>query len=105
MSSTVRNNLELQRFELHDGGELVAFLQYRQRGQLVDLLHTETLPSKEGHGYGSQLVASALDEIRRRGRQVRPYCPFVRSYLADHRELRDLVPDELRAKFDLNGDD
>ena len=105
MSPTVRNNLELQRFEIQDGGELVAFLQYRLHGQLIDLVHTETLPGKEGHGYASQLVGRALDEIRGRGWQVRPSCPFVRRYLADHGELRDLVPGELRAQFGLDGAD
>lgn len=102
MSPTVRNNPELQRFEIHDDGEVVGFVQYRLRGQLIDLLHTETLPGKEGHGYASQLVAQSLDDIRRHGRQVRPYCPFVRSYLADHRDYVDLVPAELRAEFELD---
>jgi uncharacterized protein len=105
MSPTVRNNPELQRFEIHEDGELVAFLQYRLHGDRIDLLHTETLPGKEGHGFASQLVAESLDDIRRHGWQVRPYCPFVRSYLARHDELRDLVPAQARAEFGLVGDD
>ena len=32
---------------------------------------------------------------------VLPYCPFVRAYLQQHRELVRLVPAERRAEFDL----
>jgi predicted GNAT family acetyltransferase len=105
MDPAVRNNLELQRFEIHDDGGVAAYLQYRMRGEIIYLIHTETLPGKEGHGYASQLVAGALDEIRRRGWQVVPYCPFVRGYLAKHDEFADLGPAELRAAFGLDGAD
>jgi hypothetical protein len=32
---------------------------------------------------------------------VLPYCPFVRSWIAGHREYADLVPGDRRAQFDL----
>jgi predicted GNAT family acetyltransferase len=95
------NNLELQRFEMRDGDDLAAFLQYRQRGAVVDLLHTETLPGREGAGYGSELVRGVLDYARERDWQVLPSCPFVRSYIADHLEYLDLVPGGERARFGL----
>lgn len=99
------NNLELQRFEMHDGEPMVAFLQYRLRSTVLDLLHTETLPAHEGSGYGSELVRGALDYARERGWQVVPSCPFVRSYLAEHPQYRDLVPGEERTRYGLDADD
>lgn len=96
------NNPELQRFEMRDDGRLTAFVQYRLRGTVVDLLHTETLPGNEGSGYGSELVRATLDDARSRGWQVLPSCPFVRSYIAEHPQFRDLVPREELARFGLD---
>ena len=102
MSRRVVNNPELQRFEMRDGEQLAAFLQYRLRGTVVDLVHTETLPGMEGSGYGSELVRGTLDEARSRGWQVLPLCPFVRSYIGEHPEFLDLIPTEDRARFGLD---
>ena len=33
--------------------------------------------------------------------QVLPYCPFVRSWIAGHREYADLVPADRRSQFGL----
>ena len=55
----------------------------------------------EGRGLGSQLVRSALADARRDGLAVLPFCPFVRSYIASHTEELDLVPENMRATFDL----
>jgi len=35
------------------------------------------------------------------GVSVLPFCPFVRSYIAGHTEYLDVVPEDMRAKFDL----
>jgi hypothetical protein len=67
-------------------------------------VHTETLSGHEGRGLGSELVRGALDDARRRGWQVRPFCPFVRSYIAKRPEYRDLVPAHERARFQLDAD-
>jgi predicted GNAT family acetyltransferase len=99
MSRSVHNNLELQRFEMRDDGELLAFLQYRLRGTAADLLHAETVPVHRGRGYASELVRQTLEDARRRGWQVRPFCPFVRDYMAEHAEFDDLVPEAQRTAF------
>jgi hypothetical protein len=38
------------------------------------------------------------------GESVLPFCPFVRSYIAGHDEYLDLVPSEMRARFQLTAD-
>jgi predicted GNAT family acetyltransferase len=99
MSRSVHNNLELQRFEMREDGELLAFLQYRLRGSVIDLLHAETMPDKRGRGFASDLVRQTLEEARQRAWQVRPYCPFVRDYMAEHAEFDDLMPADQRTAF------
>ena len=42
-------------------------------------------------GLASQLIRYALDESRSARRKVRPFCPFVRSFIARHPEYLDLV--------------
>jgi uncharacterized protein len=39
-------------------------------------------------------VADALDDIRSRGLQVVPLCPFVAAYIRRHPEYEDLVTRE-----------
>jgi predicted GNAT family acetyltransferase len=55
------------------------------------LVHTEIEPSLEGQGVGSRLVAGALADIRSRGLELVPVCPFVLAYLKRHPEFDDLV--------------
>ena len=97
----VRDNADQQRYEIVDDGEVGAFAQYELHGSVADLVHTETVAGHKGRGLGSNLVRAALDDARRRGRQVRPYCPFVRSYIGKHPEYRDLVPRADWTRFGL----
>jgi predicted GNAT family acetyltransferase len=89
------------RFEIQVGGEVAGFSEYRRRPGVIAFIHTLTDPRFEGQGLASQLVRAALTEARSDGLSVLPFCPFVRAYIAGHTEYLDLVPDDMRAKFDL----
>ncbi len=90
MPSAVRDNTAFSRFEL-DAGGVTAFMNYRLTGGVIRLEHTETPPQARGRGIASQLTASVLEIVRKRGLRVVPRCPFVRAYLARHPEFNDLV--------------
>ena len=81
---------ELRYVALRDG-ELIGEIRYRREPDRLELVHTEVLPSAAGTGAGSQLVKTALDDIRARGLRVVPYCPFVAAYIRRHPEYADLV--------------
>lgn len=102
MAPVVRDNPAQHRYEIVEDGEVGAFLEYVRNDSVADFVHTQTRPGHEGHGLGSTLVRGALDDARNRGVQVRPYCPFVRSYLLEHPEYRDLVPAGDRPRFGLH---
>jgi uncharacterized protein len=89
------------RFEVHVDGALAGFAQYLRRPGVIAFTHTEIDPGFEGHGLGSRLARTALDAARSEGAAVLPFCPFVRGYIAGHREYLDLVPPERRAEFEL----
>lgn len=92
------------RFEVRVDGELAGFTEYRRRPGLIAFTHTLIDPRFEGQGLGTRLVQTALSEARSEGLAVLPFCPFVRSFIAGHRdEYLDLVPSDLRATFELSG--
>jgi hypothetical protein len=95
---------ERSRFEVLVDGEIAGFTEYRRRPGLIAFIHTLIDPRFEGQGLGSQLVRTALSEARSDRLSVLPFCPFVRSYIAGHTEYLDLVPEEMRAQFDLPAD-
>jgi predicted GNAT family acetyltransferase len=89
------------RFEVRVDGELAGFTEYRRQPGVIAFVHTEIDPGFEGRGLASVLVRSALSAARSEGLSVLPFCPFVRGYIAGHREFLDLVPDDMRPRFQL----
>jgi predicted GNAT family acetyltransferase len=47
------------------------------------------------------LIREALEDARRRGFEVLPFCPFVNAFIPEHREFVDLVTGSRREKFGL----
>jgi uncharacterized protein len=99
----VRNNTELSRYEILVGDEVAGFTEYAMHGTQIDLIHTEVDEKFSGQGLASELIRNLLDDVRERGLAAMPYCPFVRKFVAKHREYVDLVPAEHRDKFGLAG--
>jgi predicted GNAT family acetyltransferase len=78
-------------------GEEAGFVDYDPIGaDGVLLKHTEVHRRYEGRGFGSRLVASMLDDARRRGKAVVPVCPYAIAFLRRHPEYRDVVREDLR---------
>jgi predicted GNAT family acetyltransferase len=92
----MRDEPELQitptRFEMDVDGH-VAFILYRLRGDVLELVHTEVPPELGGRGIGTRMVRAVLDRLRDEGRKIHPLCPFVAAYIARHSEYADLVSD------------
>jgi predicted GNAT family acetyltransferase len=97
----VRDNEELSRYEILVGATVAGFTEYAIHGDQIDLVHTEVEDEFEGQGIASRLISELLDNVRRRGLEAMPYCPFVRKFIAKHDQYLDLVPAEHRAKFGL----
>jgi predicted GNAT family acetyltransferase len=95
---------ERSRFDVQVDGETAGFAEYHRRPGLIAFVHTEIDPRFEGRGLASELIRAALSAARSEGLSVMPFCPFVRGYIARHREYVDLVPADLRADFELADD-
>jgi uncharacterized protein len=101
MDVEVTDNPDKARFEIVADGELAGFAQYHLRDGVIAFTHTQTDDRFRGHGLGSRLVRESLDEVRARHLAVLPYCPFLRSWITEHREYADLVPADRREQFGL----
>jgi predicted GNAT family acetyltransferase len=95
------DNQEKHRFELPDGGQLLAFAEYNLLKTGLLFAHTEVLPAHEGRGIGSAIARNALDEVRRRSLMVIPACPFIAGFLRKHPEYQDLVTPEIRRAYKI----
>ena len=95
------DNPDERRFELRVGDAVAGFAEYRAGDSVHTFTHTEIDPAYEGKGLGSVLVRGALDQVRARGRGVRPACPFVRSFVERHPDYLDLVPAADRGRYGL----
>jgi predicted GNAT family acetyltransferase len=98
---TVTHQPERARFVLDVDGTRAGVITYRLDGERMALLHTEIDPSMEREGLGSRLVKFVLDDARNRGVEVLPFCPFVSSFISQHRDYLELVPAEARPRFGL----
>ena len=86
MSSAVRDNPQLHRFEL-DADRHVAFSEYQRADNAITFMHTEVPKALEGRGIGSSLVRGALEIAKAQGLAVKARCPFVAAYIKKHPEL------------------
>jgi predicted GNAT family acetyltransferase len=101
MTPAVVHDADRHRYEIHVDGEPAGFTAYEPHPQMLAFVHTEIDERFEGRGLGSQLIAVALDDVRRRQLAVLPFCPFVRSFIASHPDYLDLVPENRRKAFGL----
>jgi hypothetical protein len=86
----VRDNRQLQRFELEVDGE-VAFAEYRrQPGRLV-IPHVEAPPILRGTGAAGRLMQGVMEAARAEQVKVLPLCPYARAWMQRHPEYKDLA--------------
>ena len=89
-------NLELiknetaHRFEMKVG-EYMGFIEYKQSGDKMTLVHTEVQPELEGKGAATAVIEKTLDYIEKNNLKLIPLCPFVVAYIKRHPEWERLV--------------
>ena len=97
----VRHVPERERYEAEVEGRLAAVAQYRSEGSRVAFLHTQTMAGFERRGIATRLVEHVLREFEADGREVLPFCWFVRDVIARDDQLIGLVPAAERSRFGL----
>ncbi len=87
----ITHNPEESRYELRVDGELVSIAEYSSSGDKLVFDHTETAPDWGGKGLAACVVGAALEDVRTRNLKIVPSCWYVRQFVDEHPEFRDLV--------------
>ncbi|WP_280487682.1 GNAT family N-acetyltransferase [Nocardia farcinica] len=101
MSTEVRINPTLERFEIFVDGDLAGYAEYQDTASERAFVHTEIHPGYEHRGYAKQLVGAALSASRAEGFGVLPLCPMVRHFVETHTEYIASVPQWARQRMGL----
>ena len=89
-ASFFQKNAGTHRYELVVDG-YVAFIDYKQKEDVVYLIHTEVPEEVAGRGIAAELVLMTLQHLDSHQHQLVPRCPYVQSYLQRHPEWQRLV--------------
>ena len=71
--------------------QIVCVLDYADNGTVVSMTRTFTNPPFRGRGLAAEIVAHAVDEVERAGKQVRPMCWYVADWFEAHPERSALL--------------
>lgn len=92
MAATVSNEPENNRYVISRDDDLLGRAEYRIDGDTITFTHTEIDPERRERGLASQLVQSALDDVRAASdRRVVAECPYVAKWIGEHPEYQDLL--------------
>jgi predicted GNAT family acetyltransferase/glutaredoxin len=80
------NDEPRERYEARLGDRVIGHAAYHRRGDRIAFTHTEIDSVCEGRGFGTALIAAAIDDARRQGLEIVPLCPFVAAYVKKHPE-------------------
>ena len=86
----VIKNDESNRFELTVDG-IIAFIDFKQKDQLIKLIHTEVPEELGGRGVAAALVEKTLVFLETNNYTLYPYCPYVFAYIKKHPEWKRVV--------------
>ena len=74
-------------FENGDAG----FVNYRNKGGVLHLIHSEVPSHLRGGGYGGALMSAVLDAIEKDGFKVQPVCHYTAHYLKRNTQWHHLL--------------
>jgi predicted GNAT family acetyltransferase len=84
------NNETIHNFELMVDGYR-SFIDYKQKGDKLYLIHTEVAPELKGKGVAEALVEKTFRFIEAKGLKLVPLCVYVQLFLKRHPEWNRLL--------------
>lgn len=83
-------NSEERRFELKVG-DYTVFIDYKERGKKIWLIHTEAPEELKGKGAATAIIEKTFAYIEENGYRLIPLCPLVAAYLKRHPEWNRIL--------------
>ena len=90
MEYTVNHYPEKHRFEVVEDG-LTAYVEYRLRGDALDIIHTIVPKNLEGRGIAATLVETAYKYAKEQGLRPLATCSYAVVWLKRHPEFSSLI--------------
>ncbi len=91
-SKEFAHEADAARYTLRIDGDLVALVSYSLNGSSTSFTHTYTQPHLRGHGYASEIVEFAVNDVESTSAQrVVPMCWYVDKWFAEHPERAALL--------------
>jgi len=87
MESAIIRNEKEHRFELWTG-DLVSFVTYNIKDNMLILFHTEVPEELSGNGIATKLAAYVLNYGKEHHYKLKVYCPFILKYIERHPEWK-----------------
>ena len=94
----VVKNEENNRFELIVDG-YTAFIDYKERNDVITLIHTESPEELAGRGVATALIEKTLAYIEDNAYNLVPLCPLVFAYIKRHPAWARIVRADFKEKF------
>ena len=76
---------------IEDGGKRIGEMTYRIRPGKILIIHTGVEKEYGRHGLGLKLVMRAVEDARKEGFKIKPYCPFAKKVIEGKPELHDVL--------------
>ena len=95
---TLVKNQESKRFELNVEG-YTAFIDYKERNQVITLIHTESPEELAGRGAATALIEKTLTYLEENKYELVPLCPLVFAYIKRHPDCLRIVREDYKQKF------
>ena len=89
----VVNNEADHSFEMIVEGQR-AFIDYRKKGDVYLLVHTEVPDALQGEGIAGALVEKTFKYLGENHLKMIPYCVFIQAYLKKHPEWHSLIAEQ-----------
>lgn len=87
----VIHNTAQQRYELPLEGGKLAYLNYRKRGNHLDLTYSFVPPELRGHGIGRELTLAVFEDIEKHGYTATAYCGYIAMIAQRHPYWQDKI--------------
>lgn len=84
MEYTVIHDNKVNRFEIFESGQ-IAYLQYEEKEDSIDFVHTFVPKQLEGQGIANALAEAGLNYAKREQLKVIPSCSFIKTYIERHK--------------------
>ncbi|MEG2150643.1 MAG: GNAT family N-acetyltransferase [Bacteroidaceae bacterium] len=84
MEYTVIHDNKVNRFEIFESGQ-IAYLQYEEKEDTIDFVHTFVPKQLEGQGIANALAEAGLNYAKREQLKVIPSCSFIKTYVERHK--------------------